>query len=191
MHNLETVPDDIMNAIFAKKLYNFDRGRLFRGHQGNIVIQGKGEKGSSITFNNSYWSTHVTQQYNFGTNQTAYVIHFPAITRKWVGKLLYPDKMFFYIHGPWRIDCQWGAISFKYTVYRNGLDIMNHWDSINYIRKLTMSTRAFARKLKPYTYQKLYDEWSLHDIKDSGFNLHEDFVNMDKPFEILLRNTVD
>ena len=185
------IPTDIMNAIFAKKLYNFDRGRLFRGHQGSILIQGKGEDGSSITFNNNYWSTHVTQQYNFGSNQTVYIIHFPVITRKWTQKLLHPDKMFFYIHGPWRIDCQFGSIAYKYTVYRKGLDIMNHWESINYIRKLKVSTKAFTRKLKPYTYQSLCDEWSLYDIKDSGFNLHEDFVNMYKPSGNISRNTVD
>ena len=125
-----------------KKIMSFDNGKLFRGHGGGLVVEGK-----KLKLYNSYYNNYVCQIYNTENNLITreYSIDsngHPKYIQSIIDNAKHDNYKF--IIGDIDINLYSGSIRITKTVTEEGLKFKDHWDNINMLKDL----RCYMKKIK-------------------------------------------
>jgi hypothetical protein len=179
-HSIEGHPH--LNLPEIKNIMNFDRGKLFKGHNGGLMVEG-----TKLRLVNCYYTNVVVQIYDTKDNilTTEYIVTDP-IHPKYISKIVQdtktitsnpatPATISYLIPINDSIDIElteWSLRIIK-TTKEKGLEFKNHWDNINELRTLRQYMSKFKKFLKlnskilltakknPSYNKKLYDESEL------------------------------
>ena len=152
------------HLLELKNIMNFDRGKLFKGHNGGLMVEG-----TKLRLVNCYYTNVVVQIYDTKDNilTTEYIVADPT-NPKYIQKIVNDIKTInsninYLIPINDNIDIELNEWSLRIvkTIREEGLAFKNHWDNINELRDL----RQYISKFKKFL--KLNSEILLTAKKDS------------------------
>tara|TARA_R110000824_G_scaffold7830_3_gene35353 strand:+ start:313 stop:867 length:555 start_codon:yes stop_codon:yes gene_type:complete len=130
----------------TKKIMSFDSGKLFRGHGGGLIVEGK-----KLKLYNSYYTNHVCQIYNTENDLITreYMMDsngHPKYIQSILDNAKYDDYKF--TVGDIEIYLYCNSIRIIKTVTEKGLEFRDHWDNINELKSLRYYMKKFKNIIK-------------------------------------------